>query len=786
MDGIVALIVIIPIVYLILLILILNRVSEQSSIFKSLKDEIRKLSDEVSYLRNGRPGRTEPEKKVEPPIVPATPPLIREPKPEKIIIPTVEDLPPVITQPYTEKEIHEFPSDRSRRGKRTSEVEKFIGENLANKIGIAVLVLGIAFFVKYAIDKNWINEAGRVIIGLISGSILIGFAHYFRNKYRSFSSVLVGGGLSVFYFSVAFAFHQYALIGQTSAFIFMVIISGLGVVLSLFYNRQELAVLATIGAFITPFLVSTGKENYVALFTYLCIINTGLMVLSWFKRWPAINIIALIFTTIIYGAWLIDHTLLRDPELLPFRNALLFATLFYILFMAMHVINALKLRTVFRKFDFIIILATNVLYFIAGISILDYWDPSYKGFFTALAGIFNMALFGVFYRSRETDRNFVHLLLGLGISFLTLAVPIQFKGNHIVLFWSAELVLLLWLSQKSGIRLLRKSAEIVALLLLGGLINNWIKVYFNNTEAIPAIFNRGFITSFIAAIAFYVSYRLLVKEKAFSVEYRVTKFPVIEFSLACTILVSYFTGLLEIWYQFNYRYPDLPVYSIYLQTYTYAFVLVLLWIYRGHNAYPSLKLVLCSFCLAVYLFGAPVANEVSFSLAGQGKPFIFMVHWAGSILLLWLFYDLVRFFFLPQQISWNSYRGIFTWIATSAIILILSVEMYHLLIWSSFDNTLNWPWYENLYYKAGLTILWGTCSFIMMWLGMRKNFQPLRIMSLTLFTITIIKLFAYDIRNIPPGGKIAAFILLGILLLAVSFMYQRLKKIILEDNPEPQ
>ena len=63
MDGIVALIVLIPLVYFILLIIILQRVSEQSSIFRSLKDEIRKLSDEVSYLRNERPARTEPEKK---------------------------------------------------------------------------------------------------------------------------------------------------------------------------------------------------------------------------------------------------------------------------------------------------------------------------------------------------------------------------------------------------------------------------------------------------------------------------------------------------------------------------------------------------------------------------------------------------------------------------------------------------------------------------------------------------------------------------------------------------
>ena len=68
-----------------------------------------------------------------------------------------------------------------------------------------------------------------------------------------------------------------------------------------------------------------------------------------------------------------------------------------------------------------------------------------------------------------------------------------------------------------------------------------------------------------------------------------------------------------------------------------------------------------------------------------------------------------------------------------------------------------------------------------MWLGMHFKFRPLRIISLNLFTLTLIKLFIYDIRNIPPGGKIAAFILLGVLLLTVSFMYQRLKKIIIDD-----
>jgi uncharacterized membrane protein len=49
--------------------------------------------------------------------------------------------------------------------------------------------------------------------------------------------------------------------------------------------------------------------------------------------------------------------------------------------------------------------------------------------------------------------------------------------------------------------------------------------------------------------------------------------------------------------------------------------------------------------------------------------------------------------------------------------------------------------------------------------------------------VTLIKLFLIDIKGISEGGKIAAFISLGVLLLIVSFMYQRLKKLLLADVP---
>ena len=200
--------------------------------------------------------------------------------------------------------------------KNNPDLEKFIGENLFNKIGIAILVLGIGFFVKYAIDQDWINEYGRVAIGIFCGIVLVGTAHYLRRAYHSFSSVLAGGGLAVFYFTIAFAFHQYHIINQVTAFMIMVVITIFAVLLAFLYDKLELAVIATVGGFITPFLLSTGEGNYVVLFSYLSLLNFGLLTLSYLKQWRLLNTLAFFFTIIIYGSWLVK-TFILTPAFPP-------------------------------------------------------------------------------------------------------------------------------------------------------------------------------------------------------------------------------------------------------------------------------------------------------------------------------------------------------------------------------------------------------------------------------------------------------------------------------------
>jgi len=269
--------VVIFIFLVIIIILLVGLRSRQNEIKESTQKGFQLLRKELLEIKEGGSSTTKKERAVKPAdeeVIPwrpysaptAVPEKAKQPEqaivqlihpPEQVIASIAaitseikRQQPPIITQPAA---IVPTESWREKWLRNNPDLEKFVGENLVNKIGIAVLVLGIAFFVKYAIDQNWIKEIGRVCIGIGCGIILVGIAHYLRNSYRSFSSVMAGGGIAVFYFTIAFAFHEYQMFSQTIAFSIMVVIIVFAVLLSLLYNKIELAVIAVVGGFFSAF-----------------------------------------------------------------------------------------------------------------------------------------------------------------------------------------------------------------------------------------------------------------------------------------------------------------------------------------------------------------------------------------------------------------------------------------------------------------------------------------------------------------------------------------------------
>jgi uncharacterized membrane protein len=662
---------------------------------------------------------------------------------------------------------------------RHPDLEKFIGENLVNKFGIAILVLAIGFFVKYAIDKDWIGPVGRVGIGILCGGILVAVAHRLRNNYKAFSSVLVGGGLAVFYFTIALAYHQFHLFDQTVAFIIMVVITAFAVVLSLLYNRQELAIIALIGGFATPFLVSNNSGNYKTLFTYLLVLNTGLLILAYNKAWRIMNILAFIFTIVLFGIWMLNIP--YDAPMGMHKNGFFFATAFYLLFFFINIANNIKENKRFIAPDFGILLLNTGLYFAAGIYFINGMHAdNFRGLFSASMGVFNLVASFILFRNRKVDSNILYLLIGLTLTFISLTAPIQLHGNYITLFWASETVLLYWLYQRSKIGIIKVSSLVIWAAMLCSLIIDWTQIYLFRNDPLPIIFNKGFLTTLYAAVACYLLFFLRKKETG--------KLPgdTYLYRIAGLILL-YLSGVFEINHQFTHSYAGTGIALQYILLYSFAFMLLFTWL---SQKFASLKIdwivptVLLCVCLGIYLLSIPA----SFSLLRQmleqhkyGQHFI--AHWTMALLAGVICLYVIK---LARQHAQKATALTFPcWLLCAWTVAFLSAEVCLVVLNVYYTDAASWYSINDVFVKTGLPILWGLCSFAFMWLGMRHKFQPLRIISLTLFSITLIKLFVYDIRNIPAGGKIAAFFCLGVLLLVVSFMYQRLKRIIIEDEKKP-
>lgn len=816
--------------------------SNLNSKFKSLERTIDTLNDRIRYLQekiaqqtNALKGKSDVvyEKEIPKDPIITKPEVVEEPitpiyeeKTIDVTTPVIDEVPLDISLSQHEDKPIEEPTENpiaeeqvyvpqktwlEKFKEKNPDLEKFIGENLINKIGILILVLGISFFVKYAIDKDWINEPARVGVGILSGALVMGIAHRLKKNYASFSSVLVAGAISIFYFTIYIAFHEYKLFSQTVAFSIMAVITAFSALVSISYNRQELAILSLIGGFAAPFMLSTGSGNYVVLFTYIAILNIGILAMSYFKKWKIVTILAFIFTILLFGGWCI--TTIGSPKF-SHTGALTFATLFYFIFSITIVLNNLKNKGTFSTIEYFILIANTFFFFGVGMLILSNWGSNFTGLFTLMLGVYNIFYAAILYKKFGLDKNAVYLLIGLALTFATLTIPIQFKGNQITLFWALEAVLLFWLSQKSKINSFKLGAVAVQILALISLCMDW-KRYFNTTEEFSVLINPLFIAGFMVSLSLFFTYWLLRKEKE---DFTIKSFtiPLKNYKnilLIVATFITYTTGILEIDYQpkqfliNEYSAVSFPV------VYHFIFITTLLYvsILFKKELIQKISLILGILSIAFYIlffYKLPKSEIIENFVLDTHNTYAFYFHYIILGSLVYIGYLLFKkapllFNIQPKQSKW------LPWVFIFAVVYIFSNEiMIHGL---QFSNSIDiveladkYPTTDDNIYqknqfvkdqinttetqiiKIGYPIFWGIFSFIFLIIGIKRQWKTLRIIALSLLGLTIIKLFLYDIKNVSDTGKIIAFILLGVLILIISFVYQKIKKIVIDEEKNEQ
>jgi len=588
---------------------------------KALKEEIEHLKKEVEVLRK-----------------------------EKVTLPH--------PQPSPKKRIILVKKELSRKPKGES-LEVSLGTRILPLIGMIALVLGIAFFLKYAFEHRWIGETGRVILGLFAGSSLLFFSDFLeKKKYRLYSKIFCGGGLLILYLSLFAAHRFYSLIPRTPAFISFLFLTLVAAFLSLKQNSLIVAFYSLIGGFSSPFLlepsVTPSLSDLIFVLSYIAVLDIGILILASFKKWPALSFSGFLLTVLVFSILYFTHLSFK-----PLSPSFIFLTFYFLIFLSVSIFHNILKRKQTSILDFFLILLNTIFFWSVGNLILEGEFSHLTGIFTLILAIFYLLLAYLSFIFNPKDRYLVLSFIGLCSALFASGVAQMVQGHWITIFLILETLVLVWISFK--LKESRQAFDTRVLSLL----------FF-----VPALFRLLFLDSDI---------------------YYDEKFLPIFNQRVLTFLVFIFS------------------------------LLGIIFLYRKNEKYISQsekKIIPLSGILVNFLTLLLITLEIS-------DYFSFKIDQIPEC--------------LPEDMT-----------------LICKVPREKTVL--------------ELQRKMWISIAWGIYGVGLTLLGFFKNAKLLRQLGLVILGLTILKVFFVDLSFLAGWERIVSFIVLGLLLLGVGFVYNRYKE----------
>ena len=683
-------------------------------------------------------------------------PEVEEETPETIEEPVEEEQEEPAMAMEEEEEIEEYATSETN-------FEKYIGENLFGKIGILIFIIGIGFFVKYAIDQNWINETARTLMGYAVGAGMLVLAERLHKRYHTFSSLLAGGAFGIYYLITAIAFHYYALFSHTIAFVILCVTTIFMSAVSVLYDRKELAVTALVGGFIAPFIISTDSSSIISLQIYITILNIGMFCLAMYKKWAILPMVSFAFTYIILWGTTALGSFSDSESVTTYPTLFAFATLFYVIFLLPVVFI---LRTQYGENTRLgllgIITANSFMYLIYGDFLLQHFEASsdttaYLAFFIAAVNLAIHLYLRFRVEGQDTLRN---LMLGLAVTFASMGIPILFSVANVLMVWAAESVLLLWLFTKEKNRIYELASAVLLLLTLGAL------AYYRTTDTFihdtgDSLFFNGafFVTTFVSIAYYVVAVIMQFNKELFSDTKRLIAYTpcnAIAYALGFSILFLAFRD--------NFHFHlEKPI-----------------------SEYASLLTA------NIMLLGGALILRKRFEISENKLAYEISLYLAGILfaMTVWNYTDpeglLLRWLMALVTIAYMAYcmRGQLL-VTSNQRNLHIEYSIISTLMWLTLTRLLLIT-FNEVNFSTAFSLSLGIAAFILMCIGMRYHSKEIRIVSLAEFGIVIGKLILNDVWAMPALGKIIVFISLGAILLILSFLYQKLKDALFNEKEQEQ
>ena len=630
-------------------------------------------------------------------------------------------------------------------------LELVLGGKVSSYAGIAVLITGIALLVGYAVRNAWVGPGARIVLGLVSGGILVVFGHLAevrgRGRLRILARSLTGGGAALFYFCVFAAYGVYHLVGPWIAGAGLLVSALVTLSLSMVYRSQAVAVVGIIGAFVMPLLIGGEFEKGAFPLVYIALINLPVIVLGLRRNWQVLYNLAFLFTVGYAIGWM---DWMRGVEWLV---ALGFVLLFFLEFAVLGLIKLRGERRVSGRAVDLLRLTLNSLLFMGALYwVMDAGDQDrWTGAAFLAAAVLHIALVRVAWRWLPAYREDTLGLLVGGLSFASLALPIQLDGAWVSLGWGIEGLILCWFALRSGSRCLLGGAVLMGSV---GLLKSLL-YDFDLYAATPLLFLNGrFVSGLLCALLLGAQARLMrrsaVCREPGKLDWSRRLVPAVVFAVTLVMLVDCFWTLGA----------DDP-WSWLLSTtmVMVAAVFTLLLADREHGfTIPALALIglLPLKILADYwmFFARLNGNWV--------EPFVHGVFWGEAIIAI------LAVYVCTSVTRRSPFTGMPTVGGYGACLNILSLVAFIGVVTGEFGLM------RSDAGSTGITIWWAVAALGLALFGLIRDNARHRYLALVLFGMTLLKVFFVDLSDLAGLHRIAAFLGLGVLLLVLSYFYQRL------------
>jgi len=548
--------------------------------------------------------------------------------------------------------------------------------------------------------------------------------------------------------------------------------------------------------------LNSGNGDVTTLFMYIAAFSVAILVTSYRFYGRFLVIASYPFTWLIYGSWFTQHF----DAASNFAVAAIFAALFF----SVYYVTTLIYRSLSDKITVAeyggLLLTNSFVFYGFGFAMMDSRDDlrNYEGMFTAVHGVFHLSVAGLMSLIKSKASDIINVLTILVITFLTVAVPIQFDGNRITMIWAVEGALLFWMARLKRVAIFEYFSYPVLLLAIGSLFYDWVTAFIDRTSApseynLPVFANGNFVTAlvFIGAFAF-----VFIVNRKKDLEPMISGKLVKPFAwsiAAVGLFVLYNTFRIEISNYFHPQYVaaraietdghliddvrDLN--AVWQIIYTMAFfsalnLVTLRWIRSRALGYVSFAIsVLSLFVLVLFGSGMLMDLRQSYMISEPSSPMLIAIRYVAYGAVAFLFYSLYacsKDEMFHDDRGWQVSEFIFDGLAYISVLVLASLELINLMAqYRVPDST-----------KFGLSVLWGVYSLVLVAIGIKWGKKHLRIGAMVLLAVTLVKLFFYDVADLPTIPKTILFVSLGVLMLIVSFLYTKYKDFIFGEPIEDE